>query len=711
MEAGKYPGQVVFGLDIGTRSIVGTVGYQSDEQFIVLAQAVREHRTRAMLDGQIHDIGQVGATITEVREELEKELHMQLHDVCIAAAGRVLKTVNVRADIAYEEDHDIRKEDIYGLETLGVEKAYQRFTEENQTDVRFYCVGYTVVRYYLNDYPIGNLEDHKARKIGADLIATFLPDDVVDGLYKSVELAGLTVANLTLEPIAAIQVAIPPMYRMLNIALVDVGAGTSDISITKDGSIVAYGMIPVAGDSLTEAVAGHCLVDFETAEHIKRGVTTQETVTFTDIMGLSQTITREEVYAVTGPLVETMAKQVSDKIKELNGDKPVSAVFIVGGGGKMHGYDEALAEQMGIVKERVALRGEEVMQKIRFMQPEIKKDSLLVTPVGICLSFYAQNNNFIYVTFNHKRVKLYDNARLAVVDAALQADFPNQGLFPKRGEELHFILNDKEKTIRGSLGEAAVIRVNGNPCDITTQIRANDVIEVTESTAGDPAHCTIGKLPEYHTSIEIVVNGTKLSLPKFALVNGSLQSEYYEIMQNDQIEITNYYTVEQLLQFLDLAEDRVSVDVNNVPADKDTRVYENFSVVWTALPQEEEIRPADESVTEADLGDAETDTEADNAAAENAKAGAQAVGSTQTDKTQPDAAIEPANSTIMVIANGRPVTLSGKKDYIYVDIFDYIDFDLTQPQGKSVVTLLNGVKAGYVDVLKNGDQIEIFWEQ
>lgn len=53
--------------------------------------------------------------------------------------------------------------------------------------------------------------------------------------------------NLTLEPIAAIQVAIPEMYRMLNIALVDVGAGTSDISVTRDGSIIAYGMIPIAG--------------------------------------------------------------------------------------------------------------------------------------------------------------------------------------------------------------------------------------------------------------------------------------------------------------------------------------------------------------------------------------------------------------------------------------------------------------------------------
>ena len=57
---------------------------------------------------------------------------------------------------------------------------------------------------------------------------------------------------------------------MLNIALVDVGAGTSDISITRDGSIIAYGMIPYAGDELTEAIVHHYLVDFKTAEQMKR---------------------------------------------------------------------------------------------------------------------------------------------------------------------------------------------------------------------------------------------------------------------------------------------------------------------------------------------------------------------------------------------------------------------------------------------------------
>ena len=132
---------------------------------------------------------------------------------------------------------------------------------------------------YLNDETVfKSLNPTKRTRIGEDIIVTFLPEDVVDGLYAAVNQAGLEVANLTLEPIAAINVAIPESYRLLNIALVDVGAGTSDISITKDGSIIAYGMIPLAGDELTELIVQNYLVDFKTAEYIKLQSTTEEEI-------------------------------------------------------------------------------------------------------------------------------------------------------------------------------------------------------------------------------------------------------------------------------------------------------------------------------------------------------------------------------------------------------------------------------------------------
>ena len=66
--------QYVFGLDIGTRNVVGTVGYRDGKDFRVVAQYMVEHETRAMLDGQIHDIGRVGETIREVKAALERPM-------------------------------------------------------------------------------------------------------------------------------------------------------------------------------------------------------------------------------------------------------------------------------------------------------------------------------------------------------------------------------------------------------------------------------------------------------------------------------------------------------------------------------------------------------------------------------------------------------------------------------------------------------------
>ena len=376
--------ELVFGLDIGTRSIVGTVGYREKNMFHIIAQHIKEHDTRAMLDGQIHDIHRVGETILEVKEMIEKDLNVELKQVCIAAAGRVLRTVTTSVEYEYGLEKEISSEDIYALDTMGIEKAYEEFMKVNDSGIQFYCVGYTAMRYYQNGYSIGNLEGHKAKSIGVDLIATFLPDDVVDGLYKAVEVAGLQVVNITLEPIAAIQVAIPEKFRMLNLALVDVGAGTSDISITKGGTITAYGMIPIAGDSLTEIIAQHCLVDFDTAESIKRRIHNDEIIDYADILGLPQTISSKEVMGLLEETIRDMTKRVADCIKELNGEKAVSAVFVVGGGGMIPNYTQYLAQELEIPKERVAIRGEEVMQSIQFEIENAKKDSLMVTPIGIC---------------------------------------------------------------------------------------------------------------------------------------------------------------------------------------------------------------------------------------------------------------------------------------------------------------------------------------
>lgn len=692
-----FPQPLVFGLDIGTRSIVGTVGYQLQNEFHVVAQSVRLHETRAMIDGQIHDIGRVAETIKQVKTELELQLERPLREVCIAAAGRVLKTKVGHSTYEFNSQTVVNLDYIHSLEMLGVEQAHEEIVNEIGAQEKYYCVGYTVVKYYLNNYEISNLEGHKAYSIGADVLATFLPEEVVDGLYTAVEDAGLVVSNLTLEPIAAMNVAIPEAYRLLNICLVDVGAGTSDLCITKDGSVVGYGMIPSAGDEITELIVKKYLVDFATAEKIKMISPKRKSLTYKDIMGISHKITPKEVYEETQEIVDDITSTIAKGIKELNGGKSVSAVFVVGGGGKIPGFTKSLAKWLDLPEERVALRGEEVMHNIYMHDEKIKKDPLLVTPIGICLNYYEQKNHFIYVLVNEQRIKLYNNDKLTVFDAAMQLGLHREAIFPKRGKDLHFEVEGKARFIRGQQGEAAEIFVNEREASMNTPIEQNDQIVIHASTAGPDAKQTLGKLPEFSKTIKFFVNQLPVICPRFALVNGVLESEFYEIKDNDSIEIAPYYTLSQLLTFMDVAPSG-KIYVNQELAHMDTPIYENFQVKWSEDLRFEDLEEADET---------------DSALQQPHKANSQ---------EHKEAVLEQAEETLLkdledaadiqniaVIVNHKTYTLSGKKEYVFVEVFDLIGFDTKTIKGSELVLLLNGNKAELFDVLHHGDHIEIYW--
>lgn len=71
--------------------------------------------------------------------------------------------------------------------------------------------------------------------------------------------------------------------------------------------------------------------------------------------------------------------------------------------------------------------------------------------------------------------------------------------------------------------------------------------------------------------------------------------------------------------------------------------------------------------------------------------------------------IEEESVPITVSVNGMPVTMTGKASYVFVDVFDYIDFDLSKPQGARVVTKRNGQISRYMGIVENGDVLEVYW--
>lgn len=714
--------KLVFGLDIGTRSIVGTVGYRvGTDRFVVIAQESIEHTTRAVIDGQIHDIPTVADTIYKVKERLEKRVREPLSDVSIAAAGRVLKTKRVKARYQFSSETKVTEDHIRSLDMMGVEQAYDEIRKE-QTDSgkKFFCVGYSIVKYYLNGYPMEMIEMHMANYIEVELIATFLPEEVVDGLYSAVELAGLHVASLTLEPIAAINMAIPEKFRLLNIALVDVGAGTSDISIVKDGSIIAFGMIPLAGDEVTEAIAKKYLTDFETAEYIKRACERKKSVSFKDIFGSKIQVTKEDIAQISEDAVKNITKNIADRILELNGGQCVSAVFVVGGGGKHEGFTEILAHYLGLPNERVAIRGAEVLSQVQFEQEGIRKDSTLVTPLGICMTYYEQKNNFIHVMVNEQRVKLYDNGKVSVLDACVSYGFSKDNLFPIRGDSIHYTVNGEVREKKGRVGEVAEIKKNGALVSLNDKVEENDTIQIRPSTKGSAGKLLIKEIPECNAEITVTLFGRKLLCPKLVEANDEMVSSFYEVKNGDEICTYDYYSVKGLLEFAGMDVDTL-VLLNGREAGASAKIVDGDVITKRPVIKPEEPEKTKEETMQEQmdedpllaplkpLPDWMSDVPFDTAKLGSDGEVIPGAKQLQQEKTI-STPVEEVTGPVFVTINGDVVEMPHKKNPIFVDVFDVYPFDMTKAGGTRLVTRINGEDKDFTEPIHDGDRIELFWE-
>ncbi|MFC4403627.1 cell division FtsA domain-containing protein [Gracilibacillus xinjiangensis] len=511
----------MFALDIGTRSVVGLLIDKDGDKYKVLDYYVIEHDERSMLDGQIHDVVSVSKVIQRVKLHLERKHEILLDKVCVAAAGRALKTKRIHTSKEIEKQPLMNDEDILFLELEAVQKAqYELAKEENlEKSSHYYCVGYSVLKYTLDGEPIGSLIDQQGNKADAEIIATFLPKVVVESLLAALNRADLQLEALTLEPIAAIHVLIPPSMRRLNVALVDIGAGTSDIAITSEGTVTAYGMVPKAGDEITEALSDHYLLDFNQAEQFKKEITLNKTATVQDILGFEQAVTYEEIIDVVLPSVDSLASAIAEEIFVLNGEAP-KAVMLVGGGSQTPELAKRLAIKLQLPANRVAIRGVDAIQLLR-PNTDMPVGPEFVTPIGIAIAAKQNPVHYISVTVNERMIRLFEMKQLTIADALLAAGIKIQKLYGRPGMAYIVKFNGKNVTIPGSFGTAPTILINGKKASVDSSIKNGDTVEVMHGKDGKSPKMSLAEFIGDFKSVTIIINGEEKVIQPTITVNNN----------------------------------------------------------------------------------------------------------------------------------------------------------------------------------------------
>ncbi|MCI8646539.1 MAG: pilus assembly protein PilM [Firmicutes bacterium] len=736
----------IFVLDIGTRSIIGLAGVVEEDKLNVLAIESAEHTKRAMIDGQIEDINAVAKLASTVKERIEAKLEMKLSRVCVAAAGRALKTERTSHEIEVPDGKSIDEDLINQLESGAIEKIDDMLSESaSDTHKQFYLVGYSAIQYYLDDYPISSLLDHHASKIKADVLATFLPSEVVESLYAAMRQAGLEVASLTLEPIAAINAAIPDNLRLLNLAFADIGAGTSDIAVCKDGNIAGYTMTTTAGDEITETLMKEYLIDFDTAEQIKMDLDSKKEIYFTDIMGFEQTLPAESVLDSVSDGIAHLCTEIAESIIDVNGGPP-SAVFLAGGGSKLRGVLEGVRSALDMDEKRIAIAGNN-FKVTAFSKEYDLNNPEYATPLGIAVSSGLNLiNDSYHLTLNGKRARLFRNGDLNVFNVLTMNGYRYRDLFGRSGASLIVTVNGKRRVLYGQPATNSILTLNGQPAKVEDMVKAGDTLEFIPAKAGSPAMAKVSDVLEPGTEEgEVTVNGESVSLDTQLksgdiIVTGSARQDGQEDETSSQ----------------EAAEAAESSDVSETSDTEDTKTpagTEPEAGEFTGEEKEESLptpeiqteEPAAESVSQ--KADPEELLQPEETAAAKIPADAEQAGPVRKKNQEPEAKAgqaqenpaaarrararrdRPSMKSVVLDAppvyedvrtynngktwhftlNDKPVTFPAKPDnapYLLLDMLQHsgLDFDnLTSP----VILAVNGAPGIFQQELKENDSIII----
>lgn len=726
--------KTVFALDIGTRSVVGIVGSVKNGNFTILDYEQEFHSKRAMRDGQIEDIELVAQVVNSVKSKLEQRSGQTFTKVSIAAAGRALRTAEGSFSYDLIPNEPISEKLIQYMEYSSIESAQEAFEAESgleESGSDYYCVGYSVKEYLLDDYRIKNLEGQKGHKAVVNIIAAFLPASVLIGLYAATARCGLEVENLTLEPIAAIHAVVPDDVRFLNIALVDIGGGTSDIALSKDGSVVAYDMVTTAGDEITEALMQHYLTNFATAEKIKLAMGGETNIDFKDILGNQYSITPDEAFEAVKGAVTDLAEAISQRILRINGSAP-AAVFLVGGGSQVRDLTRIVAEKLGMPPNRVALGIVNTENNLTLCSDDLYSP-IFVTPIGIgIVSSLYRGCDFFSITVNGKRIMLFNHQTIKVIDALVLSGIKPANLIGITAPSLIYTLNGEKKTIKGTPGVPGQLLVNNSPATIETEIKQGDEITAILAENGTSPEVSLYEVLAEATFEEVTAVEIN-HVPVMPLDEETLRTRKINYMddiavfeKSPEAEAERMgISLEESSELVEEVKEKIApaeethhaVEINKIYSDD---IEKNTVSLLLADESPRPVFTDDIQVSEPETSTAvvvhdETDIYNDEEEFEDY------AGLDDVQEIPEEAVTSPLGENIAVngmdeidvMLNGKPVHLVQEKPeepLILMHLLKYVDLDTSAPRG-NLVLQVNGEDARYATSLSNHDVVIIKWSE
>lgn len=254
------------------------------------------------------------------------------------------------------------------------------------------------------------------------------------------------------------------------------------------------------------------LVDFKTAEQIKRSIgESDELIRYRNILGQEERLSEAELLQVIQEPMGRLADAIAKQVLSVNGVAP-SAVFLGGGGSKLIGLREKVAERLEMDEKRVAIAGNNFGLSAFSDSVELEKPEY-TTPLGIAISAgLGLLSDSYMVMLNGQQAKLFRNGVLTLRDILLMNGYTYGDMMGKTGRSLTLTVDGRRQVLRGEPAVPAVLSINGEEAALSAVVHAGDDIRFIPARHGEPARRTVRELLGASFYGKVLVNNVPASM-------------------------------------------------------------------------------------------------------------------------------------------------------------------------------------------------------
>lgn len=325
---------VIVALDIGTTKVCTLIAQKSAKSLDILG--VGSHPSHGLKKGSVVNIEK---TVESIRSSIEEAKLMagieELESATIGIAGNHIYCFN-SSGVVPVKNKEINQSDVDRV----IEAAKAVLIPSDREILHVIPQEFKVDNTVGIKNPIGMCGSRL--EVNVHIVTGKTP--LIHNLIKCVEQAGLNANSIILQPIASSRSVLTMEEKELGVVLIDIGGGTTDVAVWKDGSLLHSQIIPLGGNHFTNDLAVALKIPHNEAERIKLTNGTvlkdaQLNETYLTVQGLSGTRPREVglsfVADVLGARAEELFSVIKEVVLEKNLQSEITGGFVLTGGGAL----------------------------------------------------------------------------------------------------------------------------------------------------------------------------------------------------------------------------------------------------------------------------------------------------------------------------------------------------------------------------------------